>query len=341
MNRQDLSPADVVAALEQGRIEPLYLFHGPNEFLMERALLRLRETLIPESARAFNLEIFYGGESDPADIIAQARSVPFLAQRRLLIVRGTEQLREGALEAFLSYLDKPVETTCLVFVSFKTDFKKRFYKALRSAGRSVHFEDLKEDRIPSWIRKTAEELGLKMPLQACLYLQQVVGDNLRELHGELEKLRVRHGAAEVGVGEIKELAVQSRSFTIFELMNRISRREGAASIGALGRFLEEEDKKSGPLQVLGMLNRQMRLLWTTREVLDKGGKRKEVAERLGPAGYWAEEFITSARQWSVKELERALDLLYRSDGFLKTGSPAKLVMENLVIDLCTRRGLRG
>jgi DNA polymerase III subunit delta len=342
MSRRDLSPADVAGALEQGRTAPVYLFYGPNEFMMERSLLRMRETLIPESARAFNLEIFYGGgESEPADILTRARSVPFLAERRLLIVRGTERFREEQLEPFVSYLEKPVESTCLIFVSLKTDFNKRFYKALRSAGRAVNFEDLKEDRIPAWIRRAAEELGFNMSLQACLHLQQVVGDNLMELYGELEKLRIRYGgAAEVGVEEIKELAVHSRSFTIFELMNRVSTRNGAASLAALGRFLEEEDKKTGPLQVLGMLNRQIRLLWTTRETLDRGGKRKDVAEKLGRVGYRAEEYISSARHWSVKELERVLALLYQADGLLKTGSPAKLVLENLVFNLCDRRELR-
>jgi DNA polymerase-3 subunit delta len=340
MSRQDLSPADVARALEQGRPELVYLFHGPNEFMMERALLRIREALIPESARAFNLEIFYGGESEPAEILTHARSVPFLAERRLLIVRGTERFREEQLGPFLSYLEKPVETTCVVFVCVKADFKKRFYKALRSAGRAVSFEDLKGDRIQQWIRRTATELGFKIHPQACLYLQQVAGDSLRDLYGELEKLRIRYGTAEVGVEEVKELAIHSRSFTIFELMNRVSTKNCAASLGALSRFLQEEDKKSGPLQVLGMLNRQMRLLWATREILDKGGKRKDVAEKLGPAGYWAEEFISSAKYWSVKELERVLGLLYQADGLLKTGAPARLVLENLVFNLCARRELR-
>jgi DNA polymerase-3 subunit delta len=340
MTRRDLSPADVAGALEKGRVAPVYLFYGPNEFMLERSLLRMRETLIPESARAFNLEIFHAGETEPADILTRARSVPFLAARRLLIGRGTERLREEQLESFLPYLERPVETTCLVFVSSKTDFNKRFYKAFRAAGRAVNFEDLKEDRIPAWIRRTAEELGFKMSLQACLHLQQVVGENLMELYGELEKLRTRYGAAEVGVAEIKDLAVHSRSFTIFELMKRVSSRDGAASLAALDRFLEEEDKRSGPLQVLGMLNRQMRLLWTTREILDRGGKRKDVAEGLGPAGRFAEEFISSARLWSVQELEGVLGLLYRADGLLKSSSPAKLVLENLVFNLCARKGLR-
>ncbi|MEW6668020.1 MAG: DNA polymerase III subunit delta [Thermodesulfobacteriota bacterium] len=340
MSRRDLSPSDVAGALKRGKPASLYLFHGPNEFMMERSLLQAREALIPESARAFNLEIFYAGESDPADILARARSVPFLAERRLIIVRGTEHFREEQLEPFLAYLEKPVETTCMILVCLKADFKRRFYKALRSAGLAVGFEDLKEDRIPAWIRRTAEEMGFKLPFQACVYLQQVAGDNLRDIYGELEKLRIRYGNAEVGVQEIRELAVHSRSFTIFELMNRISTRNCADSLAALGRFLEEEDRKSGPLQVIGMLNRQMRLLWATRETLDKGGKRNDVAEKLGSAGHWAEEFMSSARHWSVKELERVLGLLYQADGLLKTGSPAKLVLENLVFNLCARRELR-
>ena len=78
----DLRPEDVLKSLEKGQLAPFYLFYGPGEFRSEKVLDKIRALFIPESARDFNLEILYGGEVDPADIISRAQTLPFLAQNR-------------------------------------------------------------------------------------------------------------------------------------------------------------------------------------------------------------------------------------------------------------------
>jgi len=336
---RDLSPGDVERAIEKGQPAPVYLFHGPNEFLIERVLERLKHVLLPESARAFNLEVFYGGESKPADILGAVRSMPFLSSRRLVVVRRTENFKAEELEQFLPCLENPVETTCLAFISAKGDFRKEFYRTIRASGRAVACEELREAEILPWLRKTAAEMGIKIHPQAGLYLQQAVGNNLRDLYTELEKIRIRHGEGTLGLQEIKGTVVQSRSFTIFELMTVFSRKDRAAALAVLNRFLEEEDKRAGPLRIIGMLNRQLRLIWETKAVLKRGGGNREVAERLGPARFSAKDFIAHAAQWSAEDLEEGLALLYQADGFIKSGASGKMVLENLVLSLCTSKGL--
>jgi DNA polymerase-3 subunit delta len=337
---RDLSPAQVEQAVKKGQTAPFYLFHGPNEFLIERMLDRLKETLVPESARPFNLEVFYGGESQPSDIMAQARSIPFLASRRLIIVRRTEAFGAEAIEQLTPYLQNPADSTCLVYVCSKADFKKGLFKAIRSAGLAVYFEELREQQVAPWVKRTAAELGLGMELESCHYLQQVTGNDPRDLYGELEKIRIRYGKRDICLEEVKETVARTRSFTIFELMKRISNRECGPSLVALNRYLEEEDKKSGALRFIGMLNRQLRLLVRTREILDKGGGKTDVETMLGRARLSADEYWSAAKRWSSEELKRALSLLYEADGRLKAGSAARAILENVVLRLCRKGGLR-
>lgn len=337
---RDLQPEEVLKALGKGQIAPFYLFYGPNEFDLERTLEKLKALLVPEASRDLNLEIFYGGESEPAEIVTRARTLPFLGKSRLLIVRRTEDFSAEGVGHFLPYLAVPVETTCLVFICPKPDLRKEFYRAIRSSGRAVRFDELKEGQIVPWIKRMAAEMGLKMSRDACLYLQEVVGSSLRDLYGEMEKLRIRYGEAALGAEEVRELAIHSRTYTIFQLMKTVSARKGAASVSVLNRFLEEEDKRQGPLRVIGMLNRQIRLLWQTKAIIERGGKRREVEERLGPARFSADEFISVTERWTAGELEEGLALLYEADGRLKSGSAPKLVLENLVLSLCGQGGSR-
>jgi len=330
----DLQPDDVLSSLNKGELSPFYLFFGPDEFMMEMLISRIREKFIPESARDFNLEICYGGEIDASEIVNKAQTIPFIAKNRLIIVRRTEEFKADQLEKFLTYLDNPVTSTCLIFLSLKTDFKKKFYKKIRSAGLAVEFKELKNNQVAPWIKKMSRELGLNMGGQACVYLQNMVGDRLRDLYSELIKLQTRYGKVEISDNKINELAIHGRIYNIFELMDALSIKDKGKSLSVLNRFLEEEDKKSAPFQIIGMLNRQIGLLWKTKMIIENGGKSDDVVSKLGLAPFSAGNFIKQTRHWSIEELEKGISLLYRADQLLKMGSRPGPVLESLVLSLC-------
>jgi len=331
---QDLQPEDVLKSLEKGVLAPFYLFFGPDEFMMERVILRVREGYIPESARDFNLEICYGGETAPSEIVNKAQAMPFMAKNRLIIVRRTEEFKADQLERFLAYLENPVPSTCLIFMTSKTDFKTKFYKKLRATGLAVDFKEIKSSQIAPWIRRMAKELGLNISGQAGVYLQNIVGDRLRDLYSELTKLQIRYGRSEVGEKEIRELAIHGRTYNIFELMDALSVKDKGKTLSVLNRFLEEEDKKSAPLQIIGMLNRQIGMLWKTKEIVENGGRSEDVASKLGLQGFQAGNYMKQSRHWSVEDLEKGISLLYRADRLLKLGSRPGPVLEGLVLALC-------
>ena len=331
---RDLLPEDILRSLEKGKLAAFYLFFGPDEFMMERVVSRIREEYIPESARDFNLEICYGGETDASEIVNKAQTVPFLAKNRLIIVRRTEEFKADQLERFLPYLEKPVSSTCLIFLSSKTDFRKNFYNKFRNSGCAVDFKELKSNQVAPWIKKMARELGVNIDGQACVYLQDIVGDRLRDIYSELVKIQIRYGKTVVGEDEIRELAIHGRTYNIFELMDALSVKDKAKTLSVLGRFLEEEDKKSAPLQIIGMLNKQIGKIWKTKMVLETGGRSEDVALKLGLQPFAAGKLIKQSKNWSLEELENAISLLYRSDRLLKLGSRPGPVLEGLVLELC-------
>lgn len=329
----DRSPEDILLGLKKGRLAPVSLFYGPGEFRMERVLDQIKASLIPDGVRDFNLEILYGGETEPDEILQHARSFPFLADHRLIIVRRTEAISHEDLEKLLPYLEQPAPSTCLIFVSAGTDFKKPFYRAIRSHGWAVKFEELKAQQVVPWISKTASEMGLNIDARAATYLSDILGNKAGDLYSELEKLFLQFGK-DVRLDQVRESVKHSRIYTIFELMNRIAYRTQKESLMALNRFLEEEDKRDAPLRVVGMLNRQMRQLWQAKILVDRGGETGDVMKKLGVQRYGAGELMKQAKRWKADEIERAFDLLYQADGRIKSGSRPKPVLENLILSLC-------
>jgi len=332
----DLQPETVLERLEAGRLDPFYLFYGPGEFRMERVLDRIRSEFIPEGVRDFNQEILYGDKRlDPGEIIGRAQSAPFMASNRLIVVRRTEVLSAAQLAKLIPYLEDPTETTCVIFLSLKTNFRVSFYKAIRKAGYAVSFDELKGRQVKAWMRRTAKELEIELTSTACDVLQEVVGNRLRDLQGEMEKLRARYGpGAKVDEGGVREMAIHSRSFTIFELVNRVSVRDVSGALSVLARFLEEEGTRDAPLGIIGMLNRQVRLLWQTKAHGAGGNRRDGLAKRLGVPPFAAARLLEQSVKWREEELERALFRLYRADARLKSGSRAEPVIEALLVSLC-------
>ena len=331
---RELQPEDVLKSLEKGKLAPFYLFYGPGEFRLEKVLDKIRGDFIPESARDFNVEIIYGDKNmDPGGIVSHARSLPFMARNRLIIVRRIEEFNADQLKKFLPYLNDPVETTCLIFISSKTNFATKFYKQIKGAGRAVNFATLNSRQVIPWIQRTAKELGLKIDGPACEYLQQIIGNRLRDLYVELEKLKLSYEKITIGVEQVRELAISTRVYTIFELLNKISVKDCAGSLTILNRYLEEENKKDAPLGIIGMLNRQMRLLWQTKTILAGGGRTNDVSKKLGLPAFAARSFIDQSRHWSEDELAQGLSLLYKADGLLKSSSRPKPVLENLIIGI--------
>ena len=330
----DIRPENIIKSLEKGRLSPFYLFYGPGEFRIEKLLDKIKASFLPESVRDLNLEFFYGGETAPEEVIQRAKSMPFMAKSRLIVVRRVEEFRKEQLEKFIPYLESPSESTCVIFLSRQTDFKKGFYRAIKAAGLAVKFEALRQDQVAGWIKQTAHDLGLELDGQASDYLERIVGNNPRELYGELEKLRLKFTRVSE-VDQIKDIVIGSRIYSIFELVDMVSTKRCPDSLKALGRYLQEEDKRFAPFQVIGMLNWQIRLLWQTKFVLAQGGGFNEVAEKLSRNRFKAKDLMSQAKQWSVEELERGLHLLYEADGWLKSGSRPKPVLESVLISLCS------
>jgi DNA polymerase-3 subunit delta len=333
------SPKDVLSMVISEGGGPFYLFYGECDFLMEQAVKRLCRSLLAQGSESFNLHTFYGGKqgvsetTDTGRIIETAQSLPFMSERRVIVVRRTEAYPASALATLIPYLRDPCPTSCLVFVCAKADFRNKFYTFIRDAGKAIQFKNPSEKDMVPWLMQTAKSLGLRITRRGCAYLLEMVGSQLRDLYNELEKLHVRYGTDQVDVEQVRELGVSSRSYTIFDLVEQISKKRAAEALKVLNRFLEEEGR-DGWMRTLGMLGRELRLLWQAKSITEAGGRTPDVAQRLSLQGFVAQRLCERSKRWDDEGLRRALQLLYEADGLVKTGSDPILVLENLVIGFC-------
>src|SRR5881396_3063362 len=134
---------DLEQVLKQGKIEPVYFLFGPETYLRERAAAAiadeaLRDTLL----REFNDSSVSLASQSAQDAIAIAEQLPMMSSRRVVRLKDFAKLKDADEEAFLNYLERPVETSVVIFMAADIDKRKKLAKRLFGSA-AFEFQPLK------------------------------------------------------------------------------------------------------------------------------------------------------------------------------------------------------
>src|SRR3984893_10078722 len=136
-------PKDLTQSLKKGTIEPVYFLFGPESYLRDEAARAIAdEALRGTLLREFNESSFNLLTDDARSAVAIAEQLPMMSDRRVVRIRNFGKLREADEEVLLHYLDRPVETSVVVFVTDDLDRRKKLAKSLM-AGAAFEFQPLK------------------------------------------------------------------------------------------------------------------------------------------------------------------------------------------------------
>src|SRR5260370_41171966 len=168
---------DLTQSLKKGQIEPVYLLFGPEAYLRDEASrLIADEAMRGTLLREFNDSTFNLTSDDARDAIAAAEQLPMMSQRRVVRIKNLGKLKEADEEIFLNYVNRPVETTVVIFVTEYIDKRKKLAKLLM-AGAAFEFQPLKLNELQASIRSRLKDLNAEIEPQAmqCI-LQTVISD---------------------------------------------------------------------------------------------------------------------------------------------------------------------
>ena len=245
---------ELLIQIGQGKIHPVYLFHGAEGFLIEEAIEKLKGSVLAPGFEDLHYHLFTGPSIRPPDIIQMCQTLPFLSSRRLVVVREIEGM--AGSEALISYLDHPSSSTCLVLVAGKVDPKKRLFSALITQGQEVIFSPLNDSQTRLWIKEISRSMGIALTVAAVAYLQERLGNDLYQLRNELEKLSLT--MEEPGprdVEEIQAILTGERDHTVFEWLDALRECGPEKAIRLLNTLL---DSGEHPLSLLGLLLSHLR-----------------------------------------------------------------------------------
>ena len=144
-------PEEFDAAVRAGKIGRFYLFEGPESWLKERALEAITAKLVSPESRDFNFDRFDGNDADAGAIVTATQSLPFLGDRRLVIVNAADELAAADGRRVAEILADVPASTCLVFVfDGKANLREEIPAQVSSLGVVVTFWTPFPNQLPAW-----------------------------------------------------------------------------------------------------------------------------------------------------------------------------------------------
>lgn len=328
-----MKPLELKKSIQKRNFSPLYFFYGDETFLIEKTVADIKEKVIDPNLSDFNLNIFYGKESAPQDIINSAKTLPLMSDYRLVIVKEADQLKSSSLEKFSSYFASPLSSTCLIFCAEKMVFKSKLLTAFRKRGEAVRFYHPYDRELPEWIRKIANEFNKRISREAVVLLMMELDNDLQKIYSELLKIASYVGDREVIEDEdVKEAIADVKKANVFDLVNYIGNRDVERALGALRKLVEEGEP---PLKIHSMITRQVRLMASAKEMMEKGASPADTGKTLGIRDFYLKGFIKQVHTFPLSQVEVCFDHLFHSDWKLKSSRADKgIVLERLIADLC-------
>lgn len=326
------SPKDLTQALQQGKIEPIYFLYGPETYLRDQAARTiadeaLRDTLL----REFNDSSFSLTTNDVRDAMAIAEQLPMMSPRRVVRIKNFGKLPEAEEEILLHYLERPVETSVVIFIADDIDKRKKLARTLMSQS-AFEFQPLKPNELQTWIRYHLKKLKADIDQPALQRILEVVKSDLHTVTNELNKL----AAAALPSGRITtdlvdDLVGRSREHLNWELTDHIVGRNRKAALKTLKDLLDDQVE---PLMLIGLIGGTYRRMALAKELLSQGASPGQIFSEVRMPSFKQGAYLSMLGRVEPRTLARGIQRIAAADLAIKTSKATpRMQVEMLVCEL--------
>lgn len=300
--------------IKEQNFRQINLLYGEEGYLKKQYAHRLRSALT--KGDEMNTHFYEGKDVPVGEIIDLAETMPFLADRRVILLSDTGLFKSGG-EKLAEYLCAPNSTTFFVFTESEVDKRSKLFKTVSSKGCAVEFTAPDETTLKQWIASVLAKEGKKITDRTAHLLLTKTGTDMQNIRMELEKLisycMDRDVITDADVETVCTTRITDR---IFDMMEAVARHQ---TDRALDLYYDLLALKIAPLHVLTMIARQYNHLLQTKEMKFRGIKDRDIASKLGVPPFAVGKYASQASLYKSSELKKALEACVDSDYRVKTG----------------------
>ena len=321
------------------KLYPVYFVAGEEVFLLDDCLKRIEKLLNIDD---LNREVFQATESAGSDIINSVETLPFLTDKRIVILKSANKLKNDDFKIITKVIENPVDTTCFIIVfpdKIKNSTSKRKDLISLCEGSDncycVDCKKMYEKDVKLFIQDEFNNRGKTIEPDV---VQQIINDtgfDLQNVSNEIEKISLYLGEDKknVTVEDFVKISGFTKEINVFMLTNSIEEKNLKYSLFIIEQMLKSGESAIGLLSAISVAVRKMLTAKSLME--EKNYTSQDALNYIRVYSYFQYKYLNNLSKYTLLHLKKSLGEILKTDIALKTGkTDDKSSLENLVLFIC-------
>lgn len=314
----------ILKDIKDQTFKQVYLLTGEETYLTSQFFHRLADAIAGDDT--MNVNRFQGKKPDIKEIISLADTMPFFAERRLILIEDSGFFKTDSTE-LAEYLPNMPETTHIIFREEQVDKRNKLYKVVSKQGYFSEMKRQTQQELERWVFQMLKKEGIQITASAMQHFFETVGTDMNVIKNELDKLISYLGDRKVlNAADIDTMCSRQIEGHIFDMIDAMADRK---SKKALKLYYDLLELKEPALRILALITRQYMQLYQVKEMQKSGLSGQELAKAAGLNPYVVKKIAARASRFSWDQLQTYVEKCADLDERIKTG----MVKDTIAVEM--------
>ena len=293
----------------------IYLLYGEERYLIRQYRDKLKKAMTnPDDT--MNYSTFEGDDINVKEVIDLAETLPFFADRRVILIEDSKLFKKGGDELG-DYLAEVPETTYFIFVEEEVDKRSKLFKAVGKCGNAIEFGTQTDETLMKWVGGRISREGKNITQAAYQSFIAKTGTDMQNIEKELEKLLCyTMDKSVIEPEDVEAITTEQISNKVFEMVDAIASHRQKI---AMDLYYDLLALKEAPMRILFLITRQFQILLTVKVMGNQGFGNKDIASKAGCPEWAVRKYQGQAKAFSLEQIKQAIEDGVIYEEAVKTG----------------------
>lgn len=319
--------------IKEERFKRAYLLYGDEPYLRRQYKDKLKAAIT--GGDDMNYSYYEGKGINVKEVIDACETLPFFAERRLVVMEDTGFFKGSCDDAFIDYIKNIPEYLTILFVESEIDKRSKMYKAVSQAGYISEMKMQEEAVLKKWVMSLLASENKNMDGRALQTFIESTGGSMDNIKGELEKLICyTMGRDSITEQDVRTVGTVTTENKIFDMVSAVALKKQKE---ALELYYDLLTLKEPPMRILYLLSRQFNLILQVKELQKEGYSSATIAKKMGVQAFIVTKCQNQAEKFTIARLREALEECASYEEAVKTGRlDDKMCVELVIIKYSQR-----
>jgi DNA polymerase-3 subunit delta len=302
--------------LKNGTFRNIYLFYGPETYLLNYYVKSFKDKLLDNIAMQLNYIILEGSVS-VSDIISFCTTLPMFSDNKLVVLKRVGVLKPTYAALTELFSDFP-DFTHLIIIEDTVDKRLKLYKDIVKYGLPVEFAIQPPYALEDWVKNICTKEGKSFDRPALALFMQKSEPFMTEIKNELDKLLLYTGERKrIVIDDVNNVCSFSAKTRIFDLIDSLvngNRQKAASELNDLLSLKEPVQK------IMIMISKHFIQLRQLKNLAIANTSLADATSMLGINPYAAKIMWRQCAKYQLSRLDDIIRKCYMQDLAVKSGN---------------------